>query len=61
MHLKVVKTLLAKLDSKLSIGNLLKIKAEAQGLQVLAQGPADEEYTAAWAMNAAAVTKLLVD
>jgi hypothetical protein len=61
MDLKGVKTLLAKLDSKLSIGNLLKIKAEAQGLQVLAQGPADEEYTAAWAMNAAAVTKLLVD
>lgn len=61
MDIKGVKTLLAKLDSKLSIGNLLTIKAEAQGLKVLSQGPADEEYTAAWAMNAAAVTKLLMD
>lgn len=61
MDLKGVKTLLSKLDSKLSIGNLLKIKAEAQGLRIVDQGPADEEYTVAWAMDAAAVTGLFVD
>jgi hypothetical protein len=49
------------LNAKLSVGNLLKIKAEAQGLQILEQSPADEEYTLDWARNAAAVTQLLVD
>jgi hypothetical protein len=56
-----VRTLLRKLDSKLSLGDLLLIKAEAQGLQVLEQPEADEAYTAEWARNIAAVTQLLVD
>lgn len=62
---KGVEALLAKLNSKLSIGNLLKIKAEAQGLTILEtleeENPADEVYDLKWASNAAAVTQLLVD
>ena len=56
-----VRTLLRKLDSKLSLGDLLLIKAEAQNLQVQEQPEADEVYTAEWARNTAAVTQLLVD
>lgn len=64
LDLKTVKGMLSKLENKLSIGQLLKIKAEAQGLRLIdpeKDGPADEQYTMAWAVNAAAVTKLLVD
>ncbi len=64
LDLRGVTALLAKLDSKLNVGNLLEIKAEAQGLQVLTsedEVKADESYTRDWAMNAAAVTRLLVD
>jgi len=64
---KGVEALLTKLDSKLSVGNLLKVKAEAQNLTLWeeetdAEGnTADEVYTPQWAINSAAVTKLLVD
>jgi len=62
---KGVEALLEKLNAKLSIGNLLLLKAEAQGLEVLEindkENPADEIYSREWAMNTAAVTKLLVD
>ncbi|MBL7910117.1 MAG: hypothetical protein JNJ41_03640 [Bacteroidia bacterium] len=61
LNMKNIELLLQKLDSKLSIGNLLKIKAEAQGLNILENKNADEVYTREWAMNTAAVTKLLVD
>ncbi len=56
-----VSALLKKLDSKLSIGQLLRIKAEAQQLEILESPAADEVYTATWAQNTAAVTKLLID
>ncbi len=56
-----VTALLKKLDSKLSIGALLRIKAEAQHLQLQDTTNADEVYTIEWAANTAAVTKLLVD
>jgi hypothetical protein len=57
-----VESLLSKLNSKLSVGGLLKIKAEAQGLEIVnSAANADEAYTAEWAINAAAVTQLLVD
>lgn len=56
-----VKALLAKLDSKLSVGALLQVKAEAQGIALVETPEADEVYTAEWARNAAAVTQLLVD
>ena len=52
--------LLAKLNSKLNIGRLLQLKAEAQGLTIIEDENADEVYNAQWAMNAAAVTQLLI-
>lgn len=53
--------ILQRLNSKLSVGNLLQIKATAQGLVLTDTEAADEVYTVDWAMNTAAVTKLLVD
>ncbi|AII54297.1 prokaryotic RING finger family 4 [Hymenobacter sp. APR13] len=56
-----VQTLLRKLESKLSIGQLLAVKARAQNLQVVETTEADEVYSTTWARNTAAVTQLLVD
>jgi hypothetical protein len=39
----------------------LKIKAEAQNLQIIETADADEVYDKIWGSNTAAVTKLLVD
>lgn len=61
LDVRNVTSLLQKLDSKLSVGNLLKLKAEAQGLQIVETEKADESYTKDWVRNTAAVTKLLVD
>ncbi len=58
---QTVLSLLAKLNNKLSVGNLLKIKAEAQGLTIIEEPTADEVYNREWVKNTAAVTKLLVD
>ncbi|WP_217604751.1 hypothetical protein [Chitinophaga sp. GbtcB8] len=58
---KNVTNMLKRLNSKLTIGQLLRIKAEAQHLQELETADADESYTLEWARNTAAVTKLLVD
>lgn len=55
-----VETLMKKLNSKLTIGQLLKIKAEAQNLQLVDTPDADEVYTRKWAQHTAAVTKLLI-
>lgn len=60
LDIRNIEALLKKLDSKLSIGQLLRIKAEAQQLEILEATEADEVYTTAWAQNTAAVTKLLV-
>lgn len=56
-----VELFLKKLESKLTIGELLQIKAEAQHLQLVDTPQADEVYTKQWALNTAAVTKLLID
>ncbi len=57
-----VEALLAKLNSKLNIGNLLTLKAEAQGLELVSEAEnADESYDIKWAMNTAKVTQLLID
>lgn len=56
-----VKNILSKLNTKLNIGNLLLLKAEAQGLKLIETEKADEVYTMQWAANTAAVTKLLID
>jgi len=61
LDFKGVQALLAKLNSKLNIGSLLQLKAEAQGLTITEDQNADEIYTAQWAMNPAVVTQLLVD
>jgi len=61
LDFKGVQALLAKLSSKLNIGSLLQLKAEAQGLTIIQDQNADEVYDAQWAINAAAVTQLLID
>ncbi|MBW3127267.1 hypothetical protein [Hymenobacter profundi] len=61
LNLAGVQTLLRKLESKLSIGQLLTVKAQAQHLELVEEPMADEVYTVAWAQNTAAVTQLLVD
>ena len=54
-----VSQFLRKLESKLSIGQLLTIKAKAQHLTVLDTPDADEVYTRVWARDTAGVTQLL--
>lgn len=61
LNLASVQTLLHKLESKLSIGQLLAVKAQAQHLEMVETPEADEVYTTAWAQNTAAVTQLLID
>jgi hypothetical protein len=61
LDVRNVQAMLAKLESKLTIGNLLALKAQAQGITLVETPEADEVYTAEWARNAAAVTQLLVD
>jgi hypothetical protein len=55
-----IEALLHKLEAKLSIGQLLDIKAQAQCLTKVGNpDEADEAYTYEWALNPAEVTKLL--
>lgn len=61
LDFKGVQALLSKLSSKLNIGSLLQLKAEAQGLTITEDQNADEVYDAKWAINAEAVTQLLID
>jgi len=56
-----IMALIKRVENKLSIGRLLQLKAEAQGLEIKEDGNADEVYTIEWAKNPAAVTRLLVD
>lgn len=61
MDAKNVEALIVKLKNKTAIGNLLAIKAQAQNIEIVETENADESYTMQWAMNAAAVTKLLIE
>ena len=55
-----IETLLRKLETKLSIGQLLDMKAKAQNLASVEKAEdADEAYTYEWALNPAEVTSLL--
>lgn len=55
-----VEVLLHKLEAKLSVGELVEMKAKAQNLAIVASAEeADEAYTYEWALNPADVTKLL--
>ncbi len=57
---EVVEALLHRLETKLSVGELLEIKAKAQGLALAENADeADETYTYEWALNPAEVTQLL--
>ena len=57
---KSIEALLHRLASKLTIGQLLDIKVQAQHLvRVEEAAQADETYTYEWALNPAEVTKLL--
>lgn len=60
MDMKTMEAFLNRLKNKLSIGQLLDIKREAQGLtQVDDVSKADEVYSYEWALNPAAVTAVL--
>jgi len=62
MDTQGVAVLLKKLESKMSVGELLKIRAKAQGLLLVDnKEEADEVYNASWVQDAAGVTQLLVD
>ena len=57
---EAIEALLHKLEAKLSIGQLLDMKAKAQNLIVVENvEDADEAYTYEWALNPADVTRLL--
>lgn len=61
LDVAAVKSLLTKLDAKLKIGDLLKLKAEVQGLEIVSEaGIADESYDISWALNTAEVSKLFL-
>jgi hypothetical protein len=61
MNFSGVETFLRKLDAKLKIGTILKLKAEVQGLEIVNQAEqADEKYTPQWGVNTAEVSKLLL-
>lgn len=57
---QAIEKYLDKLDAKTTVGELLAVKAQAQGLTLADTPEADEVYTREWALNTAAVTKLLL-
>ncbi len=60
LNIKNVKALLDKLSAKISIGELLLVKAKAQGLTEVADPAiADEAYTAASALDTTLISSLL--
>ncbi|UYQ92373.1 hypothetical protein MKQ68_20010 [Chitinophaga horti] len=61
IDLNMVKTMLRRLEGKMSIGALLTVKAQSQQLSAAAEAVADEVYNLAWARDAAAVTQLMID
>ncbi len=61
MNFSTVQGMLAKLNAKLKIGDLLQLKAEVQGLTIVDDIElADEVYDMKWAMNTAEVSKLFL-
>ncbi len=57
---ETIEALLRRLESKLSVGELLEMKAKAQNLKLVEnKDDADEAYTYQWALNPADVTQLL--
>ena len=60
IHRTPLEKYLDKLEAKTTVGELLAVKAQAQGLKLVDIPEADEIYTREWALNTAAVTKLLL-
>ena len=60
MNAQTIEKYLDKLEAKTTIGELLAVKAEAQRLELMDTPEADEVYTYEWAMNSAAVSRLLI-
>lgn len=55
-----IEALLKRLENKLSVGQLLEMKAQAQNLERVKEADnADEAYTYQWALNSAEVSALL--
>lgn len=62
LNFKNVEGMMEKLKSKITVGELLRIKANAQSLAIIDNiDEADEKYNMNWAMNTAQVTQLLID
>ena len=62
MDFRTVEGLIQKLDAKLKIGDLLRLKAKMQGLKIVnLSAAADEVYDMDWALNTAEVSKLFLD
>jgi len=57
---QTIEKYLDKLEAKTTVGELLAVKAQAQGLKLVDIPEADEIYTREWALYTAAVTKLLL-
>ena len=56
-----VEMLLQKLNSKMSVGELLEMKATAQNIEIVESADdADEVYTYEWALNPSEVSSLLL-
>jgi len=61
LSLSTVEALLTKLDAKLKIGDLLKLKAEVQELEIVTDSEnADEVYDMNWALDTAEVSNLFL-
>ncbi|MDX2245917.1 MAG: hypothetical protein SF052_04015 [Bacteroidia bacterium] len=61
LSLSVVEAFLNKLNAKLKIGDLLKLKAEVQGLEIITDSEtAEEVYDMNWALNTAEVSNLFL-
>ena len=65
LDMPTVSGLLKRLDSKMTVGELLSIKAAAQNIEIVTEqnegNPCDEVYDVQWARNSAAVTQLMID
>ena len=59
---KGIASLINKMDAKLKVGDLLKLKAEVQHLQIVEDAEnADEAYDEKWVRNTAEVSKLFLE
>jgi hypothetical protein len=61
MDTRAVEELIAKLDSRIKIGDLLRLKAEVQGIRIVDDPAlADERYDLNWSRNVAEVSALFL-